>query len=1325
MDEFVQGNPTKQAVESLRGYAYQLYASALAWTTLSQNGLLYLEVAEDYATLAANRLNSVQVKATTASITLNSKAVIDTIDSFFDLKTRNPGKSLTIEYLTTASIGREAANKDLVSDMPGLLYWQEAAAGADVEPLRARLRQLPLKLAAQAFLNTASADELRSGLLERIYWRCGEPPLDDLKQSLLEFAVYRCDEKNEPTQFADTFATKIISRILDTVVSAPRPPLTKADLILLFDSVVKTSVPTVLLNRMLEGAFNDGSTKLVARSEPLEPVSQPLYQAVAREALVVAVHSSLESHGAAWLHAGTGYGKSTLAAISAAGSGSNWQVARLTNLDATATGAKIRRVATELTGSVSSDVILDDLGYVASPEVQGALQTLMAAARRSGTRVIITSHHVPTSIRLAQLGLDIEALVAVGDFAEQEVHDLVAMEGGDPNVFGRYAYVGSTAGHPQLAHALVLGLRQRGWPKEDVVNLAALSGTDSDIECLRQEIRIRLLGELPQDALNLLARLTLSIGPFSRQFAISLGGKKPPLSSPGNAFDRLIGPWIDTIALDTFRASSLVSRLGTDTFDPDVVVRLNAEIARLRISTAMIDVNVVEGALLNALIGQAEDILNAIFAATFSAPRSELPRIALACGVLLVHGVDRKIYPKAPEVSARLRALQVILLAAKRDEKKLAPTLVALEEELRDLPDQDYASILYLGVLTKLSIAQGTFDKLPGMVARIASLRHSSAVLRQVETNFEHAKGMPRTADDIVRSLFAFQITLIQNMESLFRMLDEMAELEPEDRRFFLTEVTSTPGDKAIAVRGPWRFALSNGGRDVAPMVSQYLELAAKARELGDFDVASAAYETAATISDEDVGDAERGLEVLAEAFEALPSHWWSIQRNRARILYRVGRYEEQLEITDALLTGTQKRDVEMAHLLREIAMGNSHLGRHEAASRYFEEAAGIAAEIEQPDFQLMSTGLLADAAMEAFYDRYGPRVIDLLDRSMSKLEEVDENAGLRQKALRASIPHTVATMLDRLRPEGPDPNFEYAMVPGLNSNPSPHPGIQGLTSGPLDFVWLLLSQLEGQLDAGSAISDRLRSSQWDERIPTLADYVFNEERLKLSFVRGDASLFCDAVHKVAAGRVWMNSLTFQINPHNSPRGRVPPLATSALTKRQRFLTSSALMFIGYQIFAGRYAIVPEFLELQTSFTPPALAPEDVEQFRAERITRPDNDNESNAMGVVYSAAVNQCPLSADDLFMIVIRLIGMRAADASGKIMEMAYQWAMAQWENAVQSQRFRLRSPNAALETIEALKKLGRSGTRGLAELTLAMRQHVAIPLDGELVSMLQGLR
>lgn len=54
----VAGDPSRQAVESLRGYVYQIYASALAWTSLQEDALLHLEVAEDYSVTVGDLLNA-------------------------------------------------------------------------------------------------------------------------------------------------------------------------------------------------------------------------------------------------------------------------------------------------------------------------------------------------------------------------------------------------------------------------------------------------------------------------------------------------------------------------------------------------------------------------------------------------------------------------------------------------------------------------------------------------------------------------------------------------------------------------------------------------------------------------------------------------------------------------------------------------------------------------------------------------------------------------------------------------------------------------------------------------------------------------------------------------------------------------------------------------------------------------------------------------------------------------------------------------------------------------------------------------------------------
>ena len=84
IDNTPMGEVERQAVASLRGYAYQVAAAGLAWLDLDARGKVYLEVAEDYAIVAQHSLDAVQVKDTaeSGSLTLNTEAVREAINTF-------------------------------------------------------------------------------------------------------------------------------------------------------------------------------------------------------------------------------------------------------------------------------------------------------------------------------------------------------------------------------------------------------------------------------------------------------------------------------------------------------------------------------------------------------------------------------------------------------------------------------------------------------------------------------------------------------------------------------------------------------------------------------------------------------------------------------------------------------------------------------------------------------------------------------------------------------------------------------------------------------------------------------------------------------------------------------------------------------------------------------------------------------------------------------------------------------------------------------------------------------------------------------------------
>ncbi len=141
----------RQAVDSLAGYAYQLYQTLSAWLALGPDEFLFVEVAEDYAVATTDRLTATQVKATAANITLRTSSVIDAINAFWKLKAKNPGQGVSYRYWTTSEVGKEQGL--LFPDgKSGLVYWREAArVGSDVKPIKDALLALGISCELKDF----------------------------------------------------------------------------------------------------------------------------------------------------------------------------------------------------------------------------------------------------------------------------------------------------------------------------------------------------------------------------------------------------------------------------------------------------------------------------------------------------------------------------------------------------------------------------------------------------------------------------------------------------------------------------------------------------------------------------------------------------------------------------------------------------------------------------------------------------------------------------------------------------------------------------------------------------------------------------------------------------------------------------------------------------------------------------------------------------------------------------------------------------------------------------------------------------------------------
>ena len=213
-----EGDSSREAVEALGGYAYQIYESAIAWATLEEKEKLFLEVAEDFSTAASGLLKAYQVKRSTRNLTLNSKHVAAAIDSLVLLQTRNPNYRVKLVFHTTAEVGRERTKNDRIGSSGGVAYWKAVQNGADPGPLRDRILSLELEDATKTFVRNLDNDEFVNQIVCRLEWRCGQRSLDDSRNELNSLLISYGAARNVLPEDCRIAGMAVISKVLEKIV---------------------------------------------------------------------------------------------------------------------------------------------------------------------------------------------------------------------------------------------------------------------------------------------------------------------------------------------------------------------------------------------------------------------------------------------------------------------------------------------------------------------------------------------------------------------------------------------------------------------------------------------------------------------------------------------------------------------------------------------------------------------------------------------------------------------------------------------------------------------------------------------------------------------------------------------------------------------------------------------------------------------------------------------------------------------------------------------------------------------------------------------------
>lgn len=751
-----KGDPRRQAVASLRGYAYQIAVSALAWIDLQENDRVFLEVAEDYATVARDALQAIQARDTVASgtVTLNTQGVRDAVGAFVDLVARNPGRRVVVRYLTTSPIGTEHRVDDRPAGEPGLAYWRKAASGADVAPLRAILLRETFPEAVRNFVAERDDAGLRRDLLQNIHWDCGAPDLTMIRRELEErLVVVGRDKFNIPADEARRLVDTLMNAVLQTSIQTPAEErtLSRSTFYATIDSATRLSMPRSSvdtlerLSSMLSGAMAGGSENgsfsltefsWIAAGQDLPALSKY----VPRPSLSAAIEVALQANGVAIVFGGSGLGKTLAARTVARARSVSFDSLDFRDLSVGETCHRLNFLFARLGAFTSSVMIFDDLNHLEDSRVTLALAQVLSALRRRDRSALFTCYRKPSTRSLVEMGLDITTLVEATYFSESEVGDMVSRHGGDHRVWARIAYVAGAQGHPQLVHAFVLGMASRGWPTSELSEVIVRGLSSDEIDAERDAARRRLQAALPEGTRDLLYRLSLVIGSFDRALALSIGSHAPAISRAGERLDELIGPWVEPIARDMYRVSPLARQAGLGSFTASEQAQIHAFIAKQLLSRRAIDISQASMILGHALAGKAEDCLLLIADSVMRASQEALTLLSENFTLLRVLGADNLIYPENVFLSRILRLAQFRLLAASADGAAIGACATALLREIAADPDPQLREHFEAVALSTMLFNLGSANYLPEWMAllrRFRTLVESNKDLQDFKINVE------------------------------------------------------------------------------------------------------------------------------------------------------------------------------------------------------------------------------------------------------------------------------------------------------------------------------------------------------------------------------------------------------------------------------------------------------------------------------------------------------------------------------------------------------------------------------------------------------------
>jgi hypothetical protein len=1020
----LEGDPSRQAIPSLKGYIYQIWQSVYAWLELEEGEVLYLEGAEDIDRLRGGKVSeaeAIQVKDLAGAVTLRSRDVLSSIEHYWEHKSKNRDSDVYFRFLTTAERGLETARP--FGKIKGLDYWDQIKEGEDPSEMREYLEgvikgESKYGKLLKDFINSASKDKFRNELVRKIEWDTGREKREYLQRNIERKVVEYGDRVHDlPSWESKKAVPHLLEYVADLICneSIEKRKLDRLKFVEVFENALLKKVSIEEQKRLkrarrqLNELFfeNFESTErreiILGKSVLEEAPSHSDDRLLERETLIDKILRILKETGIANLTGITGIGKSVLAGFVAEKDNGAWKKLSLGKTNYQVLKNKLQIATTEIREGTAHNLLIDDAFFgEKSGNYAEDLASLVDTLRRRGKKVLVTSQ-APVTISL-RMRMDMKdaSVLNVPRLEQNEIGDLIRLYVPDMtpakiDEWEKTIFLISR-GHPQLAHARIKFLDQRNWPDSE---LFRIQQSTPEIE-VKKETRVKLRGQIPSpDSRELAYRLSVFVGSFERGQAIHLAKALNPIERPVEALDLLVGPYLERLSRSTYRLTPLLEGVAQDNYDDQELRKLHTSAGESIISGEMTPID-LRNLYFHSFKGRSPNLLAVAIQATFSVDDEAWPDVSEYLDLVMYVNTDngKDAFGRDPALSLLLRDVQFQIASSQGKwsharkiaklwwgelEKHKAEHIISSRSPGKDWrgSKNHFYTKFYLTILPKLQLSLT-----PSEMAKWSC--HAMIIAQDLGNKIQPSNvpgSLTHFADNYDWSTFPLEAISLRG-----HSFDQIVQFLNAIRSYngFELLVDKFEDNHHLARRlidQVWSAPLEDEEPNWNKVVDQLKQLLEEPTVKASRALTASVYRGLAIVEFEYKGDRDAALGYLRSAEDQLEGGHPLVSAYRSSLFVQLGSHRKALGILEGLLEDWNQIDqIELSFRFRDAGICAGELGEEEKAINYFQRGEEAAAEVGN---QVMQLGFRMEQIWIHWISGARTKVPSALREVIDALEEV------------------------------------------------------------------------------------------------------------------------------------------------------------------------------------------------------------------------------------------------------------------------------------------------------------------------------------------------